>query len=77
MEEEPNPDDSVIFLSSSKLNQSGYSSGEDSMVDLIQKDIAKIEPLNTPTKTGNISTTLPMVPGMRVAFSMGLSRWKW
>ena len=57
-DEEPHPEDSVIFLCSTKLYESDYSSAEDNMVTLIENDIAKIEPLNMPVKIGNISTTL-------------------
>ena len=57
-DEEPHPEDSVIFLRSTKLYESDYSCAEDNMVTLIENDIAKIEPLNMPVKMGNILTSL-------------------
>ena len=58
VDEDSHPEDWVNFLQSSKLYESDYSSGDDNMVGLIQKDIAKVEPLNKPIKIINISTTL-------------------
>ena len=58
VDEEPHPEDSVDFLRTTKLYECDYSSGEDNADALIEKDIAKLEPLNMPIKIGNISTTL-------------------
>ena len=63
VDEEPHPKDSVDFLQLAKLYESDYSSGEDNTVALIQNNIAKKEPLNMPTKIGNVSTTLLMDSG--------------
>ena len=63
VDEEPHPEDSVNFLQSAKLYESNYSSGEDNTVALIENDIAKIELLNMPNKTSNISTTILVVSG--------------
>ena len=58
VDEDPHPEDSVIFFQSSELSESDYSSGEYNMVAHIQNDIAKTETLNMPTKIGIISPTL-------------------
>ena len=77
VDEEPHPEDFVIFLQSAKTYESDYSGGEGNTVALIQIDIAKIEPLNMPFKIGNISTTPSWTPpGARVVFSIGLSSCK-
>ena len=57
MDEEQHPKDSIIFLRSTKLYESEYSSGEDNRIALIENDIANIETVNMPIKIGNISTT--------------------
>ena len=58
VDKKQHPEDSVNFLQSSKLYESDYSSQEDNMFALIQNDIAKIDPINKPLKTANISATL-------------------
>ena len=68
VDEEPHPEDSMSFLQSSKLYESGYSSGQDNMFALIQNDSAKIEPLNMPIKIGNISTALLVDTGSACSF---------
>ena len=62
VDEEPHPEDSVIFLQLAKLYESDYSTGKDKTVALIQNDFAK-KPLNMPNKIGNISTTLLLDSG--------------
>ena len=50
VDEEPQPEDSVNFLRSTKLYDSDSSNGEDNTVELIENDIAKIEPFNMTIK---------------------------
>ena len=58
VEEEPHPEDSVIFLQPAKLYKSDYSSGEDNTVAVTENAVEKVEPLNMPIKIGNMNTTL-------------------
>ena len=58
VEEEPHPEDSVIFLPPAKLYESNYNSGEDTIVAVIENAVEKVEPLNMPIKFGDITTTL-------------------
>ena len=57
-EEEPHPEDSVIFLQSAMLFESDYSSGEDKTVAVTENAVEKVEPLNMTIKIGNMNTTL-------------------
>ena len=63
VEEEPHPEDSVNFLQLAKLYESDYSSEKDTMVAVIENAVEKVQPLNMPIKTGNITTTLLLGSG--------------
>ena len=58
VEEEPHPEDSVIFLQPATLDEADYSSGENNTVSLMENAVEKVEPLNMTIKIGNIGTTL-------------------
>ena len=73
VDEEPDPEDSVNLLRSTKLYKSDYSSGEDNTVALIENDIAKTDPSICPSKSVTFQVLFSWTLGTRAVISMGHS----
>ena len=70
VEEEPHPEDSVNFLQPPKLYESGYSSGEDNMVAVIENTIEKVEPLTRLSRSAILTLHYLWSPVAHAAFSI-------
>ena len=74
VEEEPHPEDSVIFLQPAKLYESDYSSGDDSTVAVIENAVEKVA---CPSRLAILTLLYSWTTGVHSAFSIVHSHRKW